>query len=188
MLKRIFFFATPGDIVPLLARFEANAPLKFAELGNFATPERAIYLSPSELPDPGIATNETGAASRSYLVLHRGAKLHECEFLGKRGEKRWSLDNGGNDKSTVLTMGGLWRTGTLLPGLMDTLHATPAAQQLMLWFRSALRQEDFTRVQSWWLGREALALLRAGRRLTTTAEQSPPEFDLKLPDELKAQQ
>ncbi len=38
------------------------------------------------------------------------------------------------------------------------------------------------KVREWWLAREAMKMLKAGKRLTTTAEQSPPEFDLKLPE------
>jgi hypothetical protein len=32
-MKRIFFFATPADIAPVLQKLEANAPLKFVEMG-----------------------------------------------------------------------------------------------------------------------------------------------------------
>ena len=66
---------------------------------------------------------------------------------------------------------------------MATLHENSVAQQLMKWFLSALKQKEFTKVREWWLGPEALEMLRAGRRLTTTAEQSPPEYDLELPEQ-----
>ncbi|MFN0179605.1 MAG: hypothetical protein ACKVZ0_12475 [Gemmatimonadales bacterium] len=38
--------------------------------------------------------------------------------------------------------------------------------------------KGFRRVQSFWLGPEALALFQAGARLTT-AIQSPPTYDLR---------
>ena len=182
-MKRILFFATPTDIVPVLKRFEANAPLKFVEMGNLPTPNRAIYLESSDIPNPGISTHERGGGSQSYMVSHRDTKNHMHAFVGRKGEKRWSLDNSDNNETVILTMAGLWKTGTLLPGTMDTLHETPVAQQLMKWFLSALKQEGFTKVRDWWLGKEALEMLKAGKRLTTTAEQSPPEFDLKWSEE-----
>lgn len=181
-MKRIFFFATPADIVPVLNRFEANAPLKFVEMGNLTTPNRAIYLEASEIPNPGISTHETGSMSQGYMVSHRDTKNHMHAFVGRKGEKRWSLDNSDNEETVLLSMAGLWKTGTLLPGNMATLHEKPVAQQLMKWFLSALKQEDFTKVREWWLGPEAMEMLKAGRRLTTTAEQSPPEYDLKMPE------
>lgn len=185
-MKRTFFFATPNDIVPVLERLEANAPLKFVVLGNLTTPNRPIYLHASDIPNPGVATHETGNASTAYMVSLRDTKNHMRKLVGKSGEQRWTLDNGDNEETVILTMAGLWEDGTLLPGLMDTLHQTPVAQQLMKWFLAALKQEGFTKIESWWVGKEAMEMLRSGKRLTTTAVQSPPEFDLKLPEEAKA--
>ena len=179
-MKRIFFFATPTDVVPVLERFEANAPLKFVEIGNLTTPNRAIHLRSSDIPNPGISTHETGHGSKAFMVSHRDLKNHMRAFVGSKGERRWTLDNGDNEETVILTLAGLWETGTLLPGVMDTLHQTPTAQQLMKWFLAALKQEGFTKVDIWWLGKEALKMLRAGGRLTQ-AEQSPSEFDVKLP-------
>lgn len=184
-MKRVFFFATPHDIIPVLRRFEANAPLKFVVMGNITTPNRAIYLQSSDIPNPGIATHETGNGSTAYMVSLRDTKNNIRKFVGKSGEHRWTLDNGDNEESVILTMAGLWEDGTLLPGLIDTLHQTSVPQQLMKWFLSALKQEGFTKIERWWVGREAMAMLRSGKRLTTTAVQSPPQFDLKPPQEAK---
>ncbi len=179
-MKRTFFFATPADIVPVLERFEANSSLKYVVLGNLTTPNRAIFFSSSEIPEPGISTHETGFLSTGYLVSFRDTKNRMTAFVGSMGERRWELDNGSNEETVRLTMAGRWGDDVLLPGVMDTLHDTPAAQQLMKWFLAALKREGFLKVRSWWVGPEAMEMLRAGKRLTTTAVQSPPEFDLKL--------
>ena len=184
-MKRIPFFATPNDIVPTLARFESNAPLKFVGLDNLATPDREIYLESSEIPNPGISTHESGNGSAGYMVSNRDTKNNVHTFVGQNGEKRWTLDNCDNEETVILTMAGLWRGEMLLPGLLATLHETPVAQQLMKWFLAALKVEKFTKVDGWWLGKEALEMLKAGKRLSTTAEQSPPDFDLKLPEKLE---
>jgi hypothetical protein len=182
-VKYIFFFSAPSDIRPVLARFEANAPLKFVEMGTLATPDRKIYLEASKIPDPGISTHETGSLSKGYMVSHRDTMNHmERSEIKKTGEIRWNLFNADNEESVILGMAGLWKTGTLLPGSMATLHQTPVAQQLMKWFLLALKQEEFTKIRQWWVGREALQMLKDGRRLSTTAEQSPPDFDLTWPD------
>jgi hypothetical protein len=184
-MKQIFFFATPADIIPVLRRFESNAPLKFVEMGTLSTPNRKIYLEASQIPDPGIATHETGSLSKGYMVSHRDTKNHMDVSITRKGEKRWNLLNSDNEEAVILGMGGLWKTGTLLPGGIATLHQASVAQQLMKWFLLALKQEGFIKVREWWLGKEALEMLKAGKRLTTTAEQSPPEFDLKLSEELR---
>ena len=184
-MKRIHFFATPADIVPVLKRLEENQSLKFVETEVLTYPSRAIYLDASEVPEPGIATHETGSASKRYMVSLRDTKNQMREFIDDNGTKRWMLTNGDNEETVILTMAGLWKD-MLLPGLMDTLHETLVAQQLMKWFLAALKAEGFTKVENWWLGKEALEMLRAGKRLSTTAEQSPPEFDLKLSREATA--
>lgn len=180
-MKRIHFFATPADVVPVLERFEANAPLKFVVADNLTTPNPTTYLTASEIPEPGVSTHETGALSRQLLVSARDAKTHLRTFVGDRGEKRWMTDNGFNEETVALTLAGRWGEDILLPGNMSTLHDTAAAQQLMKGFRAALKGEGFVQVnRAWWLGREAMEMLRAGKRLATAAVQSPPDYDLKL--------
>jgi hypothetical protein len=49
-------------------------------------------------------------------------------------------------------------------------------------FSAALKAEGFDKVDQWWVGREAMKMLKRGERLSTAAVQSPPAFDLKLPD------
>lgn len=183
-MKRIFFFATPADIIPVLKRFEANAPLKFIEGGTTLTPNRAIYLESSEIPNPGIATHETGSLSKGYMVSYRETKNHMERSVDRKGVKRWNLFNADNEETVILGMAGKWKD-MLFPGSMDTLHEAAPAQQLMKWFLAALKAEGFTKVDMYWMGKEALEMLKEGKRLSTTAEQSPPEFDLKLPEGLK---
>jgi hypothetical protein len=186
-LKRIFFFATPGDILPVLKRFETNAPLKYIKLGNDPTPDRPYYLSGDTLPNPGIATHETGGRSGASYMVTLSEDSHDIYVQTRTintGEKRWILNNSDNENTVCLGLACLWKD-MLLPGIMDTMHNTPKAQQLMKWFNAALKKEGFTKVDLYWLGPEALAMLKAGKRLSKTAEQSPPAYDLKLPDNLK---
>ena len=180
-MKQILFFATATDIIPVLQLFESNAPVKFVEMGTLKSPNRAIYLESSQIPNPGIATHETGSLSQGYMVSLQDVKNHVDVSTTRKGEARWNLFSADNEEAVCLNLAGLWKTGTLLPGGIVTMHDTPVAQQLMKWFLVALKQEGFTKIESWWLGKEAMAMLKAGKRLTTTAEQSPPEFDLKLP-------
>jgi hypothetical protein len=179
-MKRIHFFATPADIVPVLQRFAANAPIFFTEASAFPSPNRAAYGNIADIPNPGISTHETGRLSKPYLVSMKDTPLRVRTYVTNDGEKYWSLDNGFNEDTIVLRMAGLWPGDILLPGIVDTMHDTPVAQQLMKWFQSALKKEGFTKVDLFWLGKEALQMLRDGKRLPKNAVQSPPEYDLKL--------
>ena len=113
-MKRMFFFATPADIVPVLERFSSIEDLKFVEMGSMTDPNRPIILEVSDLPNPGISTHETGNASRSYLVSPRASRNHMFRFVDNDGVTRWSVDNGDNEDSVALTMAGRWKD-MLLP-------------------------------------------------------------------------
>jgi hypothetical protein len=180
-MRQIHFFATPTDIKPVLRRFERNAPLKFVEMGTLTTPNRTIYLESAQIPKPGIATHETASLSKGYMVSHRDTKDQTRASVTRNGEKRWNLFAADNEEAVGLGLAGLWKTGTLLPGSIHTVHQNPVSQQLMKWFQASLSQEGFEKVREWWVGHEAMRLLQAGKRLATTAEQSPAEYDLQLP-------
>jgi hypothetical protein len=182
-MKRIFFFSTAADIQPVLKRLQGNAPLKFVDTGVFETPNRPIYLDSGEIPNLGFSTHETGSLSKAYMASLRDTMNHMHVYTTNSGEKRWSLRNSDTEGTVILTPAGLWKT-MLLPGNMSTLHKDGVSQQLMKWFQSALKAEGFIKADIWWLGKEALQMLNSGSRLSKTAEQSPPEFDL-LPNEVK---
>jgi hypothetical protein len=185
-LKRIFFFATPSDILPVLKRFEANAPMEYIKMGNDLTPDRRYYLSGDTIPNAGISSDGRGGSGDRYMVtLREDSKDIYVEIdTWDSGEKFWQLRQCDNENTVELALAGLWKD-MLLPGIMDTMHDTPKAQQLMKWFNAALKKEGFVKIDMHWLGPEALAMFKAGVRLPKNAEQSPPAYDLKLPDNFK---
>jgi hypothetical protein len=178
-MKRIFFFSTTLDIRPVLQRIERYAPLQFAEAKVLTTPNRKIYFRAIDIPGLGFSTHETGSLSASYMVSLKDALNHMHAYETKTGEKRWTLRNCDTEGTVMLTPAGLWKE-MLLPGNVSTLHSDPVSQKLMRLFNSALRAEGFVKAGIWWLGKEAVEMFKAGRRLSTTAEQSPPEFDLRF--------
>jgi hypothetical protein len=185
-MKRIYFFATPADASALLRLFESASPIKYVKYGQSETPNPPIYLSSASIPSLGIATEATGSTSIAYLVSLHDSMNNMERFTDAAGRTRWLIDNGNNDSSTILTMAGLWGADILLPGNMCTLHDTKPAQQLMRGFSSALKKTGFVKVDMWWVGPEALAMLRAGKRLATAAVESPSDYDVPTPDSLRS--
>ncbi|UIP07854.1 hypothetical protein LY632_05490 [Erythrobacter sp. SDW2] len=181
-MMKVHFFATPADISPALAEFESKLDVKFVEMGVTTTPNRAIYLESDEIPEPGLATHETASRSKAYLVSRRDTKNNIRSDAAPDGQKRWNLVSADNEEAVILSLGGLWTTGTLLPGLMDSMHDNPVVKELLKSFAAALKKSGFKKVKQWWVGPEAMEMLKAGKRLATTAEQSPPAYDLKLPE------
>lgn len=181
-MKKIQFFATTGDILPVLREFERGAPLKYIQSGRFFTPNPPIFLTSFGLPDPGKATHESAIGNVTYLVSHRGTKNVMQPRTLTNGEKCWDIFPVDNEEAVVLSLGGMWTTGTLLPGRMEAMHQNAVTKGLISDFSAALKKEGFKKVRQWWVGPESMEMLKKGKRLATTAEQSPPNMDLELSD------
>ena len=93
------------------------------------------------------------------------------------GRDRWSVDQLANPDSTVLRHGGLFKENVLLAGEVRTAFKTAVALRLQRAFDAAIR-EHFVKIQAFYVGAAAEALLDSGCRLTA-ADQCPPEFDLR---------
>lgn len=179
-MRYVHFYATASDILPVLRRLEDDLPLKYVPTGKRREINRPIYLTYTEIPSPGIATGESGSSSITYMVSLQDIKNTMYEFRDTEGRRQWLLSNGDNPDSVVLTLAGLWKTGTLLPGNMATLHETPHAQRIMKRFHDAVKAERFIKYNVYWFGPRAMERLRAGGRLVQ-AEQSPASFDIPHP-------
>ncbi|MGL4237965.1 hypothetical protein [Tabrizicola sp.] len=155
--------------------------MRFTENINSASPPPADYTRISEIPNIGISSHRSAVGADQYFVTAIDSPISPRVFQGANGETRWAFDHSKWPKSVVMRLGGLWLGETLLPGLVDTLHDTVEAQDLMKRFLKSLKKEDFTKVSEFWIGKEAMEMLKSGKRLATAAHESPPEFDLKLP-------
>jgi hypothetical protein len=184
-MKRIYFFVTPKDADHLLRKFDDIEPVKYVECGQFEHPNPPIYLNAGYIPNLGIASVSTGSQSTSYLISLQNTKSNIERFIDSTGKTRWMVYNGNNEESVIITVAGLWNSSMLLSGNMSTLHDTNEAQQLMRRFQSVVKKSNFVKVDMWWVGPEAFEMLRSGSRLATAAAESPPEYNLPLPEELR---
>jgi hypothetical protein len=92
------------------------------------------------------------------------------------GDDRFDVEQPWNPHSVFLNVGGEWTDGTIISGTITTISNSPISRSLMRALHSRVKKH-FTRVRAYWVGPDALAAFRAGRRLTM-AIQSPPEYDL----------
>ncbi|MFC2250028.1 hypothetical protein ACETRX_10420 [Labrys portucalensis] len=190
-MKQVLFFSTQSDISPVITSLEKDSGVIFVRSGHYDIMDPPV-LSSKDLSNVGIATSETASTSISYLIMPSNSKIISREYISEDpmtfGRKQWSVYNGFNEDSVEMTLAGIWEGKVLLPGSVKTMHNTPFAQMVIRKFASLLKQAQFKKIQSWWLGPEALQMLRAGKRLSTTAVQSPPDYDLRpehIPAELK---
>jgi len=175
-MKRISFFATKNDLLLVLCELEAKRKVKYTRAGRIEGPEYQVWESGASLPRLGRAAGDQAVACDSFLILDGASAITVVSQEMRNGDDRYDVDQARNPDSVTLNVGGEWVDGSLISGGATTNSETPISQSLMRAIHSGIKKH-FTRVQAFWVGPEALASLRAGKRLTY-AVQSPPEYDL----------
>lgn len=171
----INFFALKGDLLLVLGELEAKRQIKYVQGGRLGGPTPEVWYSAPDLPMLGRSADDHGGG-REYLIVDRAADVYIEKMTMFSGDERFDVHNGGNPASIDFRPGGEWTDDAILSGNFTTLHKTPESQALMRAVRSRIKKH-FTRVRAYWVGPDALAAFRAGRRLAS-AIQCPPEYDL----------
>jgi hypothetical protein len=173
-----FFFATGHDLVPVLLSVEANHAVVYTWIGHIHEPRAKHFRTARDLPTLFQPQPfESAVAGPAYLVTEAGIEVLLRQLPRYEGKDRWSVDQLANPDSTVLRHGGLFKEHILLPGEVRTAHKTKIAQRLQRAFDAAIRKH-FVKIQAFYVGPIAEALLDSGCRLTA-AVQCPPELDLR---------
>jgi hypothetical protein len=137
-------------------------------------------MAGASLPNLGVAPSGDAVHEPAFLVMNRGTTVVVREVAQQKGGLKFAVDQLDNPDSTVFQSCGLHQGMVLIAGRIATTGATSEALDLhRLMVRTVTK--EFRRVQSYWLGPEALALFHAGARLTA-AVQSPRTFDLRAED------
>jgi len=172
------FFATANDLLPILAAVESSRGLTYTRTGHMNSPEVVSFRSGESLPTlRASATSETASTGVAYLV-NEIERLVVPRLIYVHGEEnpRWAIDQLKNPDSTVLWHGGFWGGNVLLNGRIASASKSAPSQSLQRAFATQLKRQ-FCRLQAFYVGEEAAALLDSGTRLTMSA-QSPRAFDL----------
>ena len=173
-MTQTLFFLTKLDLVALFCAVEERESLLYVRAGSIGseqTDQIGRFSSGLTIPTLGEATADSSMGSESFLVLPR-----EVDVVLRRVGDYVLIDQLVNPDSIVLTPGGLRSKTALMSGRVGTVHKADAASRLMAAFRSTLRQQC-TKVDVFYVGREAEQLWRSGFRLTDDL-QSPHEYDL----------
>ncbi len=180
-MKQVRFFALKEDLLHLLELVESKGEIKYVRIGSFLRDqvkgELASFAAGAELPDLGKASVDQGVACDSFLVCDRAMPI-TLRVLEIAGGDRVCLDQISNPDSIVFNPGGVWSEDIVLNGCIGTASESQASQALMRRFQSSIKK-CFTKVKAFYVGPNALGLLKSGKRLAG-AVQSPKEYDLSL--------
>jgi hypothetical protein len=173
-----FFFATAGDLLPVLMSVEAKRAVVYSPFGHIHEFRADHYGTARDLPTLfRPQPYESSVGGPAYLVTEAGTDVVLRQLSRYEGKVRWAVDQLANPDSTVLRHGGLYKANILLNGEVRTAYKTTIAQRLQRAFDAAIRRH-FVKIKAFYVGPAAEALLDSGCRLAA-AEQCPLEFDLR---------
>ena len=179
------FYATSADLIQVFDRFERKHKVAYTRTGSFDSPSHHTFhagRSISTLSSP--APHPNADAGYTYLVTPEGMRIASREIELRAGGIRYAVDQLINPISITFTHGGFYAPGILLFGRVATCSDHPDAARLYRAFASSIGKV-FSRVQMFYVGPQALELLKKGCRLTIGAN-SPRDYDLafELPSDI----
>jgi hypothetical protein len=164
------FFCTVADVVLCMKGTEDQEPLQY-HLKESATPSSEPVLTITAVAPDVIARHE-----RQFLASRRGDQLRVRKVEPSSGHPWYAFDQVENPDAVMLYFGS--QTGTVLtPGSVSTLGGSSEAVSLFKLISKHFKKKC-RRVKSYWVGPEALALLRSGWRLTVN-ETASRTYDLR---------
>jgi hypothetical protein len=178
-----YFFATAEDLRPGLARLDAAPGLRYVRCGLSKADHPEEFERGDALPSLGVATSGHVTGNPQFLVLLRSAAVEVRPVHFRSGGTEYAVDQLANPDSVVLQPGGRLADGPFVAGSVASICATKDARTLLKTVSTAITR-GFTRVQSFWLGPEALKLFRGGAiRFVTSSISASRNYDLRDPRE-----
>ena len=166
---RCDFFAADDDLHAVLEQVETSRALHYALAGLHAS-----AAAPSEASWRALVPLHS--RKQRYLVFEARFPLVVRPVPQRAGGTLYAVDELANPNGISLIPGLSATPSLLLPGLIGCTASAGPGASLVRAYKSAVGKH-FTKVKSYWVGPQALKLLRSGARLTATAAASS-EFDL----------
>jgi len=177
-MKQILFFALKSDLLQVFKDFETAGAVKYVATDTINSPHYAIWTQGAALPNLGKASQASAINCDSYLVCGPDTEINLRALSPIDSKERFAIDQLKNPDTIVFSPAGEWNEDILLHGRVSTTSTSQLSQSLMRRFQKALRK-SFVKIKAFYVGPQALVLLKNGRRLTISV-QSPIEFDLTL--------
>jgi hypothetical protein len=172
--RATYLYATRADMEPGLNAVEGQKALQYVRRGLFESPQVQVVSSALEIPDLGFARVGDLILANRYLVLDASLEVKIREVPQRRGGVRYAIDEVANPTGMIFVPGGLYEGREDRYLIVGEVVATgdPRSHELYRLFVPLL-VKGFTKIKSYYVGPEALRLLREGVRLTHSAGPTP---------------
>lgn len=163
--KGIPFFATENDLTALARAVSSQRPLSFVVAGLADEPTTTI-----------LHDFDNHAPFATYLVCDVGATVRVRRVPQRGCADKYAVDQLRNPHTVSLQTGGMLGESRLTAGQVGTTTTDPTSEEIYALFEKLIR-EEFEKIKSYYVGREAVRLMDKGVRLTATSK-SPVSYDL----------
>lgn len=172
--NQISFFATKDDLSALLQAVKSERPLQFVAGGMFDEPPD-VKTNQSLLGSMNLESS--AKAEAIYLLFALGTPIEIRCVEQRRGGVKYAVDQLANPTTVVLRPGGQFNERCLLAGQLGTASDDPSSLALFHAISKHIKRL-FTKIKTFYVGKEASELLDNGWRFTTNAK-TPPLYDLR---------
>lgn len=171
------FFAARADLEEVLRAIEGRHTLRCAKAGLFDSPSVQTWEALSSIPGLGVAACGDAAQEQAFLVADARTPLRVRHVPQRDGGSKFAIDQLANPECITFRPGGTYTGTAVIAGQIGTTSASPESRSLFGLFASEIRRR-FGKIASYYVGKEAMALLEAGHRLTANVK-SPSLYDLR---------
>jgi hypothetical protein len=172
------FFATRGDLLPNVLRFESKAKVQYALMGLFDRPTPALFDSAADIPKFGIAERGHHVWEASYLVIDAGAAVIFEEEPGTDGKVMYRVALAENqDVGFTFQPAGRHGRKSVIPGHVAGSANKASIERCERFWRAL--GDGFVQVGSYYIGPEAYQLAKKGARLTL-GKPYPRDMDTRI--------
>lgn len=169
------FFATAGDIQPVIRSAEGAAQLQYILAGLFDAPGVLTY--PSAFKIDGLSISKgSQPLDPAFLILKAGNKLEPRSVPQKKGGIKFAIDALNHEKLAVVRFGGQYKTEAIISGELSARQSDGEGMNIQGMFLEPIKA-NFKAIKGWYVGPEAERLFQSGYRLTANIK-SPKTYDL----------
>jgi hypothetical protein len=162
--KQINFYATYDDIGEVLEKLEAREDVMYVQTGLFDSDRPHIFESYKAINSLAVSVDGDANHVPGYLIMRKASQIVMRKVPQKSGGIRFAVDQNLIPDSLYFQSGGMCSNTIIVPGRIGIVHQTAISKGLFEIF-ARFMVKNFSKVKSYYVGREAYALWRNGMRL-----------------------
>jgi hypothetical protein len=175
--KQMNFYATYDDIGKVLEQVEAQERVKYVLTGLFDVDTPQTFETYRAINSLSVSIDGDANHVPGYLILKESNAIAIRKVPQKLGGNKFAIDQSLIQDSIYFQSGGTFSNEIIVPGKIGFAYETPISRSLYSAFAKII-MKNFSKVKSYYVGREAYALWQNGMRLAPSLRASV-DIDLK---------